>query len=145
MSTTLQVGLFAVCVAVVSFVILMIPLTILLYRRSIDVSRQLKELNTELKGLVQDSRTMVQNINSVSIHVNEQMDELDGIIGIIKRWLERSDHVVEEIGATVEVPLRTVARGIKGFYQAWRFIERMVGQTSRQTDLQDEPNCGTRK
>ena len=123
----------------------MIPLIILLYRRSIDVSRQLEELNTELKGLVQDSRTMVQNINSVSIHVNKQMDELDGIVGIIKRWLERSDHVVEEIGATVEVPLLGVARSIKGFHQAGRFIERMVGlnlpaeiQTKR-----DEPNCGT--
>jgi uncharacterized protein YoxC len=140
MSAALQIALFVATVAVALFVFLMIPSTILLYRRAIGFSRHLEELNTELKGLVQDSRTMVQNISVVTSHVNEQLDELDRIVGIITRWSERADHVVEEVGSTVEVPLLKVKHSIKVFFQASRFIVRLVGETLRQTVHKDEVN-----
>ena len=145
MSTHLQIALSAASVAVALFVFLMIPLSILLYRRAIGVSRQLEELNTELKGLVQDSRTMVQSISAVTDHVNEQLDELDSIVGIVRRWSERADHVVDEVGATVEVPLLKATRKIKGYFLAWRFIVRLVGETLRRTGRKDEANRETCK
>ena len=140
MSTSLQIAFFVVAVAVALFVFLMIPLSILLYRRAIGFSRQLEGLNTELIGLVQDSRTMVQNISAVTSHVNEQLDELDSIVGILGKWSERTDHVVEEVGAAVEVPFLKVTDSIKAFFQAWRFIVRLVGETLGQTDHNDKAN-----
>jgi uncharacterized protein YoxC len=145
MSTALQIALFVVAVAVALFVFLMIPLTILLYRRAIGFSRQLEELNTEVIGLVQDSRTMVQNISAVTSHVNEQLDELDRIVGIITRWSERADHVVEEVGTTVEVPFLKVKRSIEAFFLASRFVVRLVGETLRQTVHKDEANRESHK
>ena len=125
MSAALQIALFVVAVAVALFVVLLIPLTILLYRRLISFSRQLEELNTELKGLLQDSRTMVQNISAVTNHVNQQLDELDRIVGIITRWSERADHVVEKVGTIAEMPFVKVTHSIKAFFQAWRLIVRL--------------------
>jgi uncharacterized protein YoxC len=143
MSAALQIALFVVAVAVALFVFLLIPLTILLYRRLIGFSRQIEELNTELKGLVQDSRTMIQNISSVISHVNEQLDELDSIVGIIKKISERANHVVEEVGTTVELPFLKMKHSVKAFFQAWRFIVRLAGETLRQTDRKDEANRET--
>ena len=138
MSAALQIALFAASVAIALFVFMMIPLSILLYRRAIDFSRQLEELNTELKGLVHDSRRMVQNISSVTIHVNEQLEELDGIVGIIRKWSERADHVIEEVGTTVEEPLLKATRRIIGFFQTLRLIVRLFSQNSGQTGHKDE-------
>ena len=142
-SAALQIALFVVTVAVALFVFLMIPLTILLYRRAIGFSRQLEELNAELKGLLQDSRTMIQNISSVTSHVNKQLEELDSIVGTVKRWSERADHVAEQIGTTVELPFLKMKHGVKAFFQAWRFIVRLAGETLRQTDRKDEANRET--
>jgi uncharacterized protein YoxC len=145
MSAALQIALFVFAVTFALFVLLMIPLTILLYRRAIVFSRQLEELNTELKGLLQDSRIMVQNIGAVTSHVNEQLDELDKIVGIITRWSERADHVVEEVGTTVEMSFLKVKRSIEAFFQASRFVVRLVGETLRQTVHKDEANRESHK
>jgi uncharacterized protein YoxC len=143
MSAALQIALFVVAVAVALFVFLLIPLTILLYRRVIGFSRQLEELNTELKGLIKDSRTMVQNISTVTSHVNQQLDELDSIVGIITKWSERADHVVGKVGTIAEMPFLKVTDSIKAFFQAWRFIVRLAGETLRQTGRKDEANRET--
>lgn len=145
MSAALQIALGAASVAGALFMLLMIPLSILLYRRAIGLNRQLEELNTELIGLVRDSRTMMQNVSGVTSHVNEQLDELDSIIGIIRRWSERADHVAEEVGTIVEAPFLKTTQSIKAFFQAWRFIVRLVGETLRQTNHKDEPNREAQK
>jgi len=145
MSAALQIALFAASVAIALFVFMMIPLSILLYRRAISFSRELEELKTELKGLIQDSRTMVQNVSAVTSHVDEQLDELDSVVGIIRRWSERADHVVEVAGTAVEVPLLKVTHSIKAFFQSWRFIVRLVGETLRQTNHENEANRETHK
>ena len=134
MSPSLQIALGAASLAVALFVLSLIPLSILLYRRANELSRQMEELNTELKGLVQDSRTLVQSINSVTVHVDGQLDELDQIAGIIRGWSDRVDHVAEAVGATLEFPLLTVARSFKGFYHAWKFIKSLVNHGPRQTN-----------
>jgi uncharacterized protein YoxC len=140
MSASLQAVLFVMCLAVALFMFVMIPVSILLYRRAISVSRELEELNTELKGLIQDSRTMVQNVSAVTSHVDEQLDELDSVVGIIRRWSERADHVVEVAGTAVEVPLLKLTHSIKAFFQSWRFIVRLVGETLRQTNHENASN-----
>lgn len=145
MSAALQIVLFAASVAIALFVFMMIPLSILLYRRAMDFSRQLEELNTELKGLVRDSRTMVQNISSVTVHANQQLDGLDSIVGVVRKWSERADHVVEGVGTTVEVPFLKVKRSIEAFFQASRFVVRLVGETLRQTVHKDEANRESHK
>jgi len=57
----------------------------------------------------------------------------------------RADHVVEEVGATVEVPFLKMKHGIITFFQAWRFIVRLVGETLRQTNRNDEANRESNK
>jgi hypothetical protein len=145
MSSALQVVLFLMCATVTLFVLLLIPLSILLYRRAIGFSRQMEELNTELKRLVQDSRIMVQNISAITRHINDQLDELDNIISIIRRWSARVDHVAEEVCTIVEVPLLRAMRSIKAVFQAWRFIVRLVGETLRQTNYKDDANKESHK
>jgi uncharacterized protein YoxC len=134
MSSALQVALFLTCVAVVLFVLLLIPLSILLYRHASSVARQLEELNTDLKKLIQDSRTMVQNISLLSTHANEQLDELDKVVGIVREWSERANHVAEEIGDAIEAPVLKVARSLKMLRQIWRLIVGVLGENSRQAD-----------
>src|SRR5271170_7954108 len=134
MSSALQVALFLACVAVVLFVLLLIPLSILLYRRASSVARQLEELNTNLKELIQDSRTMVQNISLLSTHANEQLDELDKIVGIVRELSERANHVAEEISDAIESPVLKIARSLKMLRQIWRLIVGVLGKNSRQAD-----------
>lgn len=141
MSPALQVVLFLMCVAIALFVFMMIPLSILLYRRAIGFSRQLGELNTELKGLIQDSRTMFQNISSVTIHVNKQLDELDGIAGVIRKWSERADQVVEEVGSVVTVPVLRIAHTIKLLRNTWKlFTDAIFGDFQKKDHMDKE--CG---
>jgi len=145
MSAALQIALFAASVAVALFVFFLIPITTLLYRRAIGFSRQLEELNTELKGLVQDSRTMIRNVSAVTSHVNQQLDELDRIVGILTRWSERADHVVEVVGTTAEMPFLKVKSSIKTLFLILRFIVRLAGETLRQTGHNDEANRESHK
>jgi uncharacterized protein YoxC len=134
MSSVLQVALFLACVAVVLFVLLLIPLSILLYRRASNLARQLEELNTDLKELIQDSRTMVQSINSVSTHVNKQLDELDNVVGIVRGLSERANHVAEEISVVIKAPVLEVTRTLKMLRHIWRLFAGVLGEDSRQTD-----------
>lgn len=145
MSTSLQVVLFLMCAATALFVFTMIPLSILLYRRAIGFSQQLEELNIELKGLVQDSRTMVQNISAVTVHADEQLDALDSVVAIIRRWSDRADHVADKVSTTVEVPFLKATHSVTAVFQAWRFIVRLVGETLQLTDRQDDGNEETHK
>lgn len=139
MSFALQVALFLACIAVVLFVSLLIPLAILFYRRASNITRQLEEIiNGDLKKLIQDSQTMVQNINLLSTHTNRQLDELDKVTGIVLRWSERANHIVEEVGALAEVPLINAVRNLKVLRQTWKIIVGLFGEDSRQNDHKTE-------
>jgi uncharacterized protein YoxC len=145
MSSALQVALFLACVAVVLFVLLLIPLSILLYRRARSVARQLEELNADLKELIQDSRTMVQNISLLSAHANEQLDELDKVIGTVRGLSERANHVAEEISDVIEAPVLKVARSLKTLRQIWRLIAGVFGEDSRRADHRIKKNNELKK
>jgi len=145
MSAALQIALFVATVAIALFVLVLIPLSILLYRRATVFSRQLEELNMELKGLVQDSRTMVQNITAATIRVNGQLDELESIVGVIRRWSERANHVVDEVGTTFEASFRKANQSTRSIFQAWGFIMRLAGEMPWRTNHKDGANEETHK
>src|SRR4029077_5693093 len=105
MSSALQVGLFLACMAVVCIVSLLIPLSILFYLQVKRIARQMDEVKSILEELIKDSRTMVQNISRLSTHANQQLDELDKIVGVARKWSERADCFVEEVGSAVDLPV----------------------------------------
>src|SRR5271170_1467112 len=134
MSSALQVALFLACMAVVCLVSVLIPLLILFYLQVKRITRQMDEVKSDLEEMIKDSRTMVQNISHLSIHANQQLDELDKIIGIARKWSEQADYFVEEVGSAVELPVLKALRTIKVLRKTWGFIvDALVGR-SQQTD-----------
>lgn len=131
MSPALQIALFLACVAVVLFVSLLIPLSILLYRHTSGVVRQLEEMKADLKQLIHDSRVMVQNVSLLSSRANQQLDDLGNVVRVVRRWSERVDHVVEEVGAAVESPVLKMARSIKMLRQIWGLIADIFAEDSQ--------------
>ena len=124
--------------AVVLFVLLMIPLSILLYRCVRDVARQMDEVESDLKELIQDSRTMIQDINLLASHANDQLDELDKVIQVVRGWSEQVDQVVEEFGSVVTVPVLRIAHTIKVLRNTWRLITDAIFGDSQKPDHKDK-------
>ncbi len=122
------------CVAVVLFVSLMIPISLLLFRCVRDATRQMGEVKTDLKELIQGSRTIIQNINLLARRANEQLDELDKVVQVIRGWAERADQVVEEFGSVVTVPLLRIAHAIKVLRNTWTLITDTIFGDSQQRD-----------
>ena len=111
MSNALQVALFAACVAVVLFVLMLIPLSLLLYRSVRRTAEQMEEMKTDIKLLMQDLRVTVQNINILSARANQQLDDLGHIVRVVQGWSVRANHVVEEVSSAVEAPFITDVPG----------------------------------
>jgi hypothetical protein len=82
---------------------LLIPLSILLYLQAKRVARQMDEVKSDLKEMIKDSRTMIQNINHLSTHANQQLDELDKMVGIVRKWSERTSFVLEFPGQPPQI------------------------------------------
>jgi len=81
---------------------------------------------------------MIQNLSSVTVHVDEPLDELDRIVGIIRTWSERADQVDEEVGSVVTVPGSRMAHLIKVFRHTWRLIMDAIFGDSQPTDHKDK-------
>jgi len=134
MSSALQVALFLACMSILCLVSVLIPLLILFYLQVKRIARQMDEVKSDLEEMIEDSRTMIQNISRLSTHANQQLDELDKIVGIARRWLEQADYLVEEVGSAVELPVLKALRTIKMLRKTWEFIvDALVGR-SQQTD-----------
>jgi uncharacterized protein YoxC len=145
MSSALQTALFLACLAVVCLVAVLIPLSILFYLQAKGIARQMDEVKSDLEGMIKDSRTMVQNINCLSAHANQQLDELDKIIGIARKWSEQADYFVEEVGSAVELPVLKALRSIKMLRKTWGVIvDALVGR-SQQTDPKVNDHTGADK
>jgi len=141
MPVPLQVAFFLACVAIVLFVSFLTLLSILVYRRASSAARHLEEAKTDLKQLMQDSRAMIHNVSLLSIHANQQLDELDKVVRVVRRWAERVDQVAQEVTAAVEAPAYTVARSLKILYGTWRIIVGgLAGNSGRTNDNGREPS-----
>jgi uncharacterized protein YoxC len=134
MSPALQVALFLACMAVFCLVSILIPLSILFYLQVKRIARQVDEVKSDLEAMIQDSRTMVQNISRLSAHANQQLDEVDKIVGTVRKWSEHADFLVEEIGSAVELPALKALRIVKTLGKMWRFIAGALAGVSQQTD-----------
>jgi hypothetical protein len=143
MSSALQVALFLACMAVVCLVSLLIPLSILLYLQVKRIVRQMDEVKSDLEEMIKDSRTMVQNISRLSTHANQQLDELDKIVGTARKWSEQADYFVEEVGSAVELPVLKALRTVKMLGKMWRFIAGALAGGSQQTDHKVNDPAGT--
>ena len=133
MPVALQVAFFLACVAIVLFVSFLTLLSILVYRRVSSAARHLEEAKTDLKQLMQDSRAMIHNVSLLSSRANQQLDELEKVVRVVRRWTERADQVAEEVTAAV-APAITVARSLKILYGTWRIIVGGLAGNSGQTN-----------
>jgi predicted PurR-regulated permease PerM len=143
MSSALQVALFLASMAVFCLVLLLIPLLILFYLEVKRIARQMDEAKSDLKAMIQDFRTMVQDISRLSTHANQQLDELDKIVGMAGKWSEQADYFVEEVGSMVKLPVLKALRTVKILGQTWRLILGALGGSSPQTDHKVNDPAGT--
>jgi hypothetical protein len=143
MSPALQIALFLACMAVVCLVFLLIPLSILFYLQVRRFARQMDEVKSDLKVMIKDSQAMVQNISRLSTHANQQLDELDKIVGIARKWSEQADSFVGEVGSAVELPVLKALRTVKMFGQIWRFIAGAFAGVSQPADHKGNNPAGT--
>ena len=135
MPVALQVAFFLACVAIVLFVSALTVLSILVYRRASSAARQMEEAKADLKQLMQDSRAMIQNVSLLSTRANQQLDELDKVVRVVRRWAERADQVAEEVTAAVGAPALRVARSLRMLHQTWRIIlGGLVGNSGQTND-----------
>jgi hypothetical protein len=122
MAMALQIALFSASVSIVVLAVLLIPGLLGLRRHLTDAARELAELKTDVKLLVQDSRTMVRNVNKLTTQAQQQMDELDQALRVLRSWLDRADRMVHQAGDLIEGPIFTGTRiltGLGKLFQAW--------------------------
>ena len=105
MAMALQIALLLASVSIVVFVVLLIPVLFGLRRHLADAARELAELQTDVKLLVKDSRTMVQNVNKLTTQAQQQIDEVDQSIRVLRGWLEQADRLVHQVGDLIEGPI----------------------------------------
>ena len=62
------------------------------------------------------------------------MDELDKVVGVVRKWAEQTDYIVEEVGSVAKVPLITVARSFKMLRRTWRLLLGLFGEDTQQIE-----------
>jgi uncharacterized protein YoxC len=115
MGMALQIALFLASVSIVVLVAVLVPVFLGLHK-------QVTELNADVKLLVQDSRTMVQNVNQLTTQAQQQIDEVDQSLRILRGWLARADRLAQQAGDLIEGPIFTGTRiltGLGKLFQAW--------------------------
>jgi len=142
MSMALQIAQFLASVAVVVFVVLLVPVLVGLREHVARALRELEELKSDVKLLVQDSRTMVQNVNGLTTRAQLQMEEVDKLLRLVRGWSERTDRVVNDVGDLVEGPLLTATRLVKLVHLGLgRFLESLAAKY----DIDRDPSRTTGK
>jgi uncharacterized protein YoxC len=122
MEMALQISLFLASVSFVVLVAVLIPALLGLRKQFANAARELAELKTEVRLLVHDSRSMVRNVNKLTTQAQQQIDEVDQSLRILRGWLDRADRLVHQAGDLIEGPIFAGARILSGFgtlLQAW--------------------------
>ena len=129
MGMTLQIALFLASVAIVVLVAVLVPVFL-------SLRKQVAELNADVKLLVHDSRTMVQNVNQLTTQAQQQMDETEQMLQVVRGWLDRADRFVHQAGDLIEGPVLTGARILNGLgtlLQPWLKIDGRSSHKSSPT------------
>jgi len=133
MGMALQIALFLASVSVVVFVVVLIPALLGLRKQFANAARELAEMKTDVKLLVQDSRTMVENVNQLTTQAQQQINDVEQLLRVLRGWLDRADRLVHQAGDLIEGPIFAGARILNGLgtlFQAW--LTRN-GETSRRS------------
>ena len=57
---------------------------------------------------------MVQNVNKLATQAQQQIDEVDQMLRVLRGWLDRADRLVHQAGDLIEGPIFTGARILNG-------------------------------
>ncbi len=138
MSMALEIALFIASVAFVLLMACAIPMLFLAKRQLGQLTQTAEDVKKKLDGLVEDSREMVQNVNKLSQRANKQIDDVEVMVGAARRWTERVDRLVDELGSAIEPPVFSLARnmnvlraGVSTFFEALTH-RRHNGETAKE-------------
>ncbi len=112
MSAALQVALFVASVAFIVLVVCLIPIAFQMRRKLNQLVIAAEELKEKAQALVEDSHEMVKNVAELSKRANEELDEVSRVVQTVRRWTERVDRLVNEIGSAIEPPVHSMIRNV---------------------------------
>ena len=125
MSTVLQVALFFASLAVVVLVACLIPIAFQARRQLEQLVVTAGLLKADMAVLVHDGQALMQNVNVLVTRANHQMDDVEQVVCTVRQWAERTDRLVDAVGATLEPPVVAMVRnlnllrtGVTTFFQA---------------------------
>jgi uncharacterized protein YoxC len=142
MSTAFQIALFPASVAVVAFVVFLIPVFSELCKHVAHAANQLDELKSDVKPLVPNSRTVAQNVDKLTSRAHQQLDAVDKMIRIVRAWSEPAGRIVEEVDDVVEAPILKVTRIIGIVHKGLRTLLDVVAKRIHQPELKDTEGPG---
>ena len=125
MSIVLQVALFFASLAIIVLVACLIPIAFQARRhleQLVDIAGQLK---VDLAVIARDGKDLMQNLNALASRANRQMEDVEQVVRTVRQWSERTDRLVNVLGAALEPPVVAVMRnlnflrtGVTTFFQA---------------------------
>ena len=133
MELALQLAFFLAAIAVIIAIAVLVPAFLGLRKQFARAACELAELKTDVKLLVQDSRTMVQNVNKLTTQAQQQIDDVDQSLRVLRGWLDRADRLVHQAGDLIEGPIFTGARILNGLgtlLQSWLTKDGRTSQKS---------------
>jgi uncharacterized protein YoxC len=143
MSTVLQVALFLAALAFIVLVACLIPLAFQARRRLEHLAVSAEQLKANVELLVQDSRELVRNVNELEQQVSRQMDDVGQVVGTVRRWTERADRLVEEVGSVIEPPVFAWVRNVNLFrLGATTFLQAFFHTNRNQNKTKQEKHHG---
>ena len=138
MSIVLQVALFFAAMAIVAFVSVAIVLmmrTLSWFEHFAEVARQVK---ADVQLLVQHSEEVAQNVAKVTQRASQQLDDVEKVVGLVRQWAERTDHVVNEVGSVLEPPIMSFVRNANLIRKAAGAFGRGLLQRKKNSHHQGE-------
>ena len=129
----LQVVLYAASLAIVVSGVVLVGV-LLQFRKQLErIVGAVEELKAEMKPLAQETRVVVNRLGDLSARAQEQWMEVEGIIGTARHWSERANHLVEEVGATVEPPILAATRGVRRLRRGLEtFVQVLLNRSHHQ-------------
>lgn len=141
----LEVALYAASIAIVVAAVVLVA-GVIHSRKSFDrLVGAVEELRTEVKPLAQETRIVAKRIGDLSMRAEEQWTAVEGIIGTARRWSERVNRVVDEVGGAVEPFAFAATRGVRVVQRGLAVVGQFLpyfGQQSRPTEKTEDLGRG---
>ena len=115
MTAAVQAALFVASLAFIALVGCLIPILFQAQRKLEQLVITHGELKEKLQVLVEDSHKMVRNVTELSQRVTEELDEVSRMVQTARRWTERVDRLVNEVGSAIEPPVHSAVRSMNLF------------------------------